>query len=201
MNSYIDEHLLDGEDVVYRTSMSTRGALFAAYVFAAFGLLFLLLGIAAPAFVALAILFLLIALVIAAVRWVQIRFAEFGVTDRRVLIKTGFLNRRSFETILTKVEGIGVQQNLLGKWLDYGTIVVTGTGGSREKFEYISDPFEFRKHVQGEISAGDDERRPASRRVVASARQTSQGRKFCSSCGTPVSATAQFCESCGTALA
>jgi hypothetical protein len=37
--------------------------------------------------------------------------------------------------------------------LDYGTIVVTGTGGTKEPFKRIAAPLEFRKQVQSRIPA------------------------------------------------
>ncbi len=57
------------------------------------------------------------------------------------------------ETLLEKVEGIGVDQNIGGRIFGYGTISVTGTGGTREKFANISAPLEFRKEVQQQIEA------------------------------------------------
>src|SRR5688572_17943289 len=78
--------------------------------------------------------------------------AEFGVTDHRVLIKVGFFHQRSIELILSKVEGIAVNQTLPGRVLGYGTIIVTGTGGTKESFDMIQDPFVFRKQVQEQVA-------------------------------------------------
>ena len=46
------------------------------------------------------------------------------------------------------MESIGVQQTLLGRVLQYGDLVVTGTGGAREVFPRVHDPIGFRNHVQ-----------------------------------------------------
>jgi len=53
-------------------------------------------------------------------------------------------------------QGIGVNQGILGKALDYGTIVVSGTGGTKEPFKNIAQPFEFRKQVQEQIAVTQD---------------------------------------------
>jgi hypothetical protein len=37
--------------------------------------------------------------------------------------------------------------------LGYGTIIVTGTGGGKEPFHKIDDPFEFRRQVQEQVEA------------------------------------------------
>jgi len=72
---------------------------------------------------------------------------EFAVTDKRVIAKTGFLHRRSLELLLTKVESIGVTQPLIGRLFNYGTIVVVGTGGTKESFPNIMAPMEFRRRI------------------------------------------------------
>ena len=82
---------------------------------------------------------------------------------KRVLIKTGWIRRHSLETLLSKVEGIRVEQDILGRMLDYGTIVVSGTGGSKESFHKIADPIMFRQRIQEEIAAGEE--RGHTRRV------------------------------------
>ncbi len=81
-----------------------------------------------------------------------------------MLIKTGFMGRRSLEILLTKVEGIGVEQGILARILGYGSITVGGTGGSKEAFHRINSPFEFRKQVQEQIATVED----ASKHVAAS---------------------------------
>jgi len=82
---------------------------------------------------------------------VNVMSSEFGVSNKRVLMKTGFLSRHSLETLLPKVESIGVYQGVLGRVLGYGTIVIGGTGGSKEAFHGIRDPMEFRRRVQEQI--------------------------------------------------
>ncbi len=73
--------------------------------------------------------------------------SEFAVTNRRVIVKVGLISRNTLELNLAKVESIGVEQTLLGRVLGYGTIVVVGTGGTREPFRSIADPMAFRRAV------------------------------------------------------
>ena len=87
--------------------------------------------------------------------------SEFSITDRRVVIKVGWIRRRTLETMLAKVETIGVEQTLAGRLLGYGTIVVMGTGGTKESFKNIARPLEFRRQVQTQISSTDDRSRVA----------------------------------------
>jgi uncharacterized membrane protein len=76
---------------------------------------------------------------------------ELAVTDRRVIFKTGILQRHSMEMNRSKVETVGVNQSLLGRILGYGTVIVRGTGGSLEPIRHIAAPLTFRSH----ITAGD----------------------------------------------
>jgi len=77
--------------------------------------------------------------------------SEYGVTDKRVLIKIGWIRRRSLEIMLEKVEGVLVDQTILGRIFNYGRITIIGTGGTQDSFPYIPFPLEFRKQVQQQI--------------------------------------------------
>src|ERR1043165_7458773 len=72
---------------------------------------------------------------------------EFGVTNRRVIAKTGFIRRHTLEMLLSKIESIAVRQNILGRLLDFGTVTVTGTGGTKESFRAIVEPIAVRKKI------------------------------------------------------
>ena len=82
------------------------------------------------------------------IRLVEYRTSEFAVTTKRIIIKVGLIRRRTLELLLTKVETVGVDQSIPGRVLGFGTILVTGTGGTKEPFSNIADPMEFRRHVQ-----------------------------------------------------
>ncbi|MFN8311116.1 MAG: PH domain-containing protein [Chitinophagales bacterium] len=77
---------------------------------------------------------------------------EFAITNKRVVIKTGLISRKTFEMNLNKIESVNVDQSIMGRLLGFGTITIIGTGGTRESFPDINHPLEFRKRFQ-EISA------------------------------------------------
>ena len=72
---------------------------------------------------------------------------ELVLTDRRVIYKTGIFRRHTMEMNRTKVETVGVDQSILGRLLNYGTVIVRGTGGSLEPIRQIDDPLSFRNHI------------------------------------------------------
>ena len=74
--------------------------------------------------------------------------SEFAITSKRIIIKVGLISRRTLEMNLSKIESVHVDQGILGRLLGYGTVVITGSGGTREGFAYIINPLEFRKQFQ-----------------------------------------------------
>jgi uncharacterized membrane protein YdbT with pleckstrin-like domain len=72
---------------------------------------------------------------------------DFAVTNKRVIAKRGFIRRRAIEILLQKVESVAVQQGILGRLLDYGTVTVVGTGGTREGFPALQAPLALRTQI------------------------------------------------------
>jgi membrane protein YdbS with pleckstrin-like domain len=149
---YIDRNLLPGERVVYRTKLhwveyTVKMFWFLlAGVIAAVPLLIVYHGKQPPWTIALPIpLFGFAGFLVARIIVIT---SEFAVTNNRVLVKVGFIRRHSLEIVLQQVEGIGVDQGILGRILGFGTIIVSGTGTTREFFIRIRNPLEFRRQVQ-----------------------------------------------------
>lgn len=144
---YIDRNLMPGEEVIYRTKLH--------WIVFLWPMFFLILAVAG--FVGISakvgLLFSMLAAGVWLVLCVTYATTEFGVTNKRVVVKVGFVRRDTVETLLAKVEGIGVHQDILGRILGYGTVFVTGTGGSKEPFRYIEAPLEFRRQVHEQIAA------------------------------------------------
>ena len=79
---------------------------------------------------------------------IQRAVSEFVITNRRIIIKTGFIARSTFEMNLSKIETVNVDQSVMGRILNYGIITIIGTGGTKEVFHNIAKPLEFRKAFQ-----------------------------------------------------
>ena len=65
------------------------------------------------------------------IRWIT----EIAVTDRRIIYKRGFITRHTEEMNMDKVTSVDVDQSILGRVLDYGTVHVIGMGGVPEVTE------------------------------------------------------------------
>jgi uncharacterized membrane protein YdbT with pleckstrin-like domain len=72
---------------------------------------------------------------------------EFGVTDRRVIARMGWVSTRTVDLNVTKVESLVIEQGALGRLFRYGDLKVVGTGGTAEVFRGVKDPIGFRKAV------------------------------------------------------
>lgn len=135
---YIEESLIRGEHIGYRAKLHKIIFFFPTLVF--------LSGLYAGKSHLAGFLLILGAtsLIVAMIRYVT---TEFGVTNRRVILKTGFIRRDVIEIAYPKIQGVVVHQSILGRILDYGTITVSGTGGLRNTFNLIANPLEFRARV------------------------------------------------------
>ena len=184
---------MPGESVIYQAKLHWIVYAWAA-VLGGSGVAFLVAGAPAAAPGAM-----LLAGIVGLVAYVKYLTSEFAVTDRRVLMKVGWIRRRSVETLLGKVEAIAIEQGIGGRLLDYGTIVVTGTGGTRERFDRIATPLEFRRQVQAQIAAileANTVHRPeipVPEAVAGSVREE----RDCPYCAERILAKARVCKHCG----
>lgn len=70
---------------------------------------------------------------------------ELAVTNKRVIAKTGLISRQTIELNLSKIESIRVDQSILGRMFNFGSIIVAGGGNPQAPVIGISEPMEFRK--------------------------------------------------------
>jgi uncharacterized membrane protein YdbT with pleckstrin-like domain len=145
---YVDNNLLPNEQVTYRAKLHWIIYALPAVIIA----IAVLVALTSHGWIAGLVLAALGVMTLVP-PWIRSVSSEFAITNKRVLIKIGLIRRHSLELLLQKVEGIGVDQGIAGRVLGYGTITVSGTGGTKESFPLISDPLEFRRQVQANIVA------------------------------------------------
>ncbi len=188
---YVDDHLLSGEKVVYRAHL--HWIIFFWPVFT------LLVG------VALLILFpdnyivgaAVAGLGLVALLWPLLKYhsSEYAVTSKRLVVKLGLIQREADETLLSKIENIAVDQDIGGRILGYGTITITGTGGTREGFPRISSPLEFRRQVHSQIVELED--RGAGLKATLPDPGVNRVERECPFCAEKILAKAKVCKHCG----
>ena len=73
---------------------------------------------------------------------------EIAVTNQRVIMKRGLISRDTIEINMPQVESVDVRQPIFGRLLDYGTVIVRGTGGGLNPLAWVSAPLALRRAVQ-----------------------------------------------------
>jgi uncharacterized membrane protein YdbT with pleckstrin-like domain len=95
----------------------------------------------------LAALLAVIALGLLIPEWFTWWTTELAVTNHRIIYKSGFIRRDTVEILMDKVESVDVDQSIMGRMLDYGTVTVRGTGAGFEPLKGIAHPIELRSHI------------------------------------------------------
>ncbi len=135
MSSYVDAVLIKDEAVIYRGRLSA----WSFFWWILIGLLLI------PAFGVGLLLWLS--------AWLKYRSTELAVTNKRVITKTGLIQRNTTEMFLEKVESIQVDQGILGRICDFGSITISGTGGDKSPVNNVSQPLEFRRAFMTAVDA------------------------------------------------
>jgi len=144
--SYIEENLMKDESVVYQTKK--HWIVFASSIFwVLFGMTFFL----SKETVGFGGFCIFLAIVLAIMNYIELKTSEFGITNKRVIIKTGVIKRDTLEMQLSKIESVQVKQGIIGRMLNYGTLVIKGTGGTPGLYKKIDNPIKFKKVAQEAI--------------------------------------------------
>jgi uncharacterized membrane protein YdbT with pleckstrin-like domain len=151
MGRYIDEILQPGEKVLYSTNahwifyLPAIVAWIVALAFLASAVAFppmALVGLPAAAVIAVVALYFMIR------GWFHRFTTETDVTDRRVVHKTGFINRHTFEISLDKIASVEVDQSIPGRLLNYGNVTIVGMGEVQpQPIQTIASPLAFRSAI------------------------------------------------------
>ena len=152
MGRYIDDILQPGEKVLYSTNahwIFYWPAIAAWIVALAFLVLSRMVASDTPMLLclSLAAISAVFALYKMLTAWFHRWTTETDVTNMRVVHKAGFIKRRTFEMSLDKVESVDVNQSILGRILNYGSVTVRGVGEGAETINTIASPLDFRNHI------------------------------------------------------
>lgn len=127
MASYIETALTSGEKIAYQGKVSIWSLM-----------PLILLGFLFLGFYGLGLIFW----AVAAIRFLT---TELAITNKRVIAKFGLISRETIEINLQKIESIRVNQGVLGRIFNFGSIVVAGAGTPQAPIPGISSPLDFRR--------------------------------------------------------
>jgi uncharacterized membrane protein YdbT with pleckstrin-like domain len=152
MGRYIDDILQPGEKVLYSSNLHwvVYGRTIVAWIVAVALLvltrftlnenLILFLLASATVIAAAGLYFFVIA-------WFKRWTTETDVTNLRVVHKTGFITRKTFEISVDKVASVSVDQSILGRILNYGNVIIENMGDDKQTIEMIASPLAFRSNI------------------------------------------------------
>ena len=72
---------------------------------------------------------------------------ERVLTNKRYIQKTGWISRKTEEISVHKIEEVEFNQSILGRVLNYGSVLISGTGVGKIKLNLIDDPLIFQKKL------------------------------------------------------
>jgi uncharacterized membrane protein YdbT with pleckstrin-like domain len=144
---YVDKVLQPGEQVRYRASLNW--ILYVPGLALWLVALALYVVISVPFFQVVSLVVFAAGLYLVARAWFDWYTTEIAVTDRRVIYKTGFISRKTTEMHMDKIESVDVDQSVLGRILDYGDVMVRGTGSGLSPIRNVDAPIELRNHITG----------------------------------------------------
>lgn len=85
---------------------------------------------------------------VAIYEYLRLRAIEQGVTNKRVIFKTGIIGRKSEEMKLTSIETVEIDQGVLGRMFNFGDVKITGRGTSDLVFKGINDPLFVKRQIE-----------------------------------------------------
>lgn len=137
MGSYVKAALIKDERVLY----SGRVSLWALTPL-------IVLGVLLMPIMGLGLVFWLIAIV-------RYYTTELAITNKRVISKFGLIRRDTIEVNAQKVESVQVDQSVIGRIFNFGTIIIAGAGDPKAPIPGISNPMAFRRaFFENQESAG-----------------------------------------------
>ncbi len=128
--SFIEDSLSSGETIIARFKLHWLSKLWLAL------------------WILLAVPTLGVSLLLAIYEYLRLRGIEQGVTNKRVIYKTGIIGRKSEEMKLGSIETVEIEQGVWGRMLGFGDVKVTGRGISDLVFRRVDDPMAVKRRIE-----------------------------------------------------
>jgi membrane protein YdbS with pleckstrin-like domain len=72
---------------------------------------------------------------------------EFGITNKRLIIKKGIIRVSVTEIFIDRIESIYCLQGIFGRIFNYGSVCISGIGGRMPVFHKVCKPYAFRRKI------------------------------------------------------
>ena len=152
--SYILSNLKDNEKLAFKSSQSIKSLFFWSFIFGFIGLVLVLLkgfviimGVS-PTGYNLYLIYWSVLLFFVIKNLITYFTTEYGITNTRVISKQRLIRRDIEEINLSSIESININQSIIGRILNYGTIIISARGTSKVTFKDIDNVVEIRKLIK-----------------------------------------------------
>jgi uncharacterized membrane protein YdbT with pleckstrin-like domain len=143
--SYILNNLKNNEKLAFKSSQSVKSLFFWSFIFGFIGILFFFSKVFTFLMGGIYWSILFIFIINNLITYFT---TEYGITNTRVMSKQGLIRRDIEEINLSSIESINVNQSIIGRILNYGTIIISGRGTSKVIFKDIDNVVEVRKLIK-----------------------------------------------------
>lgn len=137
--------LLENERIVYQTRL--HWVLFLGPL-----MLIIVGGLSFPAKGLSALVLAGIGIAWGVISYIKFNYSYIRVTDKRVLIRVGFLVRRPYSIFLSDISYVDFYQPSLGSMLNFGKITIIHGKKFKSVFRMVSSPGELVTAVRGQLS-------------------------------------------------
>lgn len=83
--------------------------------------------------------------------WLTYHFSFLNIKKNRVVMCSGILVRQTVDIPMDKIESIDIKQSILGSIFQYGSLVITGTGGTRQFIHFLNKPLTCRRYIESQM--------------------------------------------------
>jgi uncharacterized membrane protein YdbT with pleckstrin-like domain len=78
---------------------------------------------------------------------------SYNISNKRIIKKTGIIFIEIKEITKNNIESIDIKQSILGKILNYGDLIIKGSGGSEVVMSYVVNPTQFKDNLYNGLDA------------------------------------------------
>jgi uncharacterized membrane protein YdbT with pleckstrin-like domain len=147
-------NLLEGEKIVYKTGLHRWILIWPSLLIILFIIFIVVAAVSGPNGYGSGIFWgfvFWVAVILAITAYLDYSTAHLFVTNKRVILKDGYVRKISKEVLLDKIQGIDIDQSIMGRVLNYGALRIKGIGINDITMKNVREPFNFRRQVQEQI--------------------------------------------------
>lgn len=142
MVNYIKNNLSKDEQILLSSKFTLRFYIRFVIIF----LFFELILFVKDRNVALKVFFIF--LCFALYTYLNTKFIEMAITNKRIILKKGIISTLTEEIRIEKCESVKLDKGIFGVFFDYGSIIFSGTGNSKIEWKGVSNPEGLRKQIE-----------------------------------------------------